>query len=69
MDVVPEVAPETVPETARPPRVERGPYRKGVQRRQEIVRAAAQVFAERGYHGGSLRSIGERVGISSASLV
>ncbi|MGI3779416.1 MAG: TetR/AcrR family transcriptional regulator [Janthinobacterium lividum] len=51
------------------PRVERGPYRKGVQRRQEIVRAAAQVFAERGYNGGSLRSIGERVGLSSASLV
>ena len=51
------------------PRVERGPYRKGVQRRQEIVRAAAQVFAERGYNGGSLRSIGERVGVSSASLV
>src|SRR3954463_7865038 len=52
-----------------PPRTERGPYRKGIQRRQEIVRAAAQVFAERGYHGGSLRSIGERVGASSASLV
>ena len=52
-----------------PSRVERGPYRKGVQRRQEIVRAATQVFAERGYHGGSLRSIGERVGASSASLV
>ena len=60
---------DVVPEAARAPRVERGPYRKGVQRRQEIVRAAAQVFAERGYNGGSLRSIGERVGISSASLV
>jgi AcrR family transcriptional regulator len=61
MDVTPEVAGAA--------RIERGPYRKGVQRRQEIVRAAAQVFAERGYNGGSLRSIGERVGISSASLV
>ena len=50
-------------------RTGRGPYRKGVQRRQDIVRAAAQVFAERGYHGGTLRSIGERVGVSSASLV
>jgi AcrR family transcriptional regulator len=59
------------PETGRTaaPRAERGPYRKGVLRRQEIVRAAAQVFAERGYHGGSLRVIGERVGVSSASLV
>lgn len=64
-----DVAPEVVPGRQRPSRVERGPYRKGVQRRQEIVRAAAQVFAERGYHGGSLRSIGERVGVSSASLV
>lgn len=61
MDVTPEVAPTA--------RLERGPYRKGVLRRQEIVRAAAEVFAERGYNGGSLRSIGERVGISSASLV
>ena len=60
---------DTVPDQARTARVERGPYRKGVQRRQEIVRAAAQVFAERGYNGGSLRSIGERVGVSSASLV
>jgi len=60
---------EVTPEVARAPRVERGPYRKGVQRRQEIVHAAAQVFAERGYNGGSLRSIGERVGVSSASLV
>jgi AcrR family transcriptional regulator len=60
---------DVAPETARAPRVERGPYRKGVQRRQEIVRAAAQVFAERGYNGGSLRSIGERVGVSSAALV
>jgi AcrR family transcriptional regulator len=60
---------DVAPEAARGPRVERGPYRKGVQRRQEIVHAAAQVFAERGYNGGSLRSIGERVGISSAALV
>ena len=60
---------DVAPDAARAPRVERGPYRKGVQRRQEIVRAVAQVFAERGYNGGSLRSIGERVGVSSASLV
>ncbi len=60
---------DVTPEDVRAGRVERGPYRKGVQRRQEIVRAAAQVFAERGYNGGSLRSIGERVGISSAALV
>jgi AcrR family transcriptional regulator len=57
---------DVTPEVAGAARVERGPYRKGVQRRQEIVRAAAQVFAERGYNGGSLH---ERVGISSAALV
>jgi AcrR family transcriptional regulator len=50
-------------------RAERGPYRKGVERRSAIVRAATQVFAERGYHGASLRTIAERVGVSSASLV
>lgn len=52
-----------------PVRAGRGPYRKGVERRSAIVRAATQVFAERGYHGGSLRGIAERVGVSSASLV
>jgi AcrR family transcriptional regulator len=57
----------TAPQPA--PRAERGPYRKGVQRRSEIVRAAGEVFAERGYNGGSLRSVAERVGVSSASLV
>ncbi|SDV04093.1 DNA-binding transcriptional regulator, AcrR family [Microlunatus sagamiharensis] len=51
------------------PRSGRGPYRKGLERRSAIVRAATQVFAERGYHGGSLRTIAERVGVSSASLV
>lgn len=51
------------------PRAGRGPYRKGVERRSAIVGAATQVFAERGYHGGSLRTIAERVGVSSASLV
>lgn len=58
-----------VPSDADPTRSGRGPYRKGVRRRQEIVRAAAEVFAEVGYNGGSLRSISERVGVSSASLV
>jgi AcrR family transcriptional regulator len=47
----------------------RGPYRKGVQKRQKIVAAAAEVFAEFGYRAGSLRTIGDRVGMSSASLI
>jgi AcrR family transcriptional regulator len=51
------------------PRAKRGPYRKGLERRQGIVEAATQVFAEAGYNGGSLRGISDRVGLSSASLV
>ena len=39
------MTPDVAPEAVRAPRVERGPYRKGVQRRQEIVRAA-QALAE-----------------------
>ena len=69
MDVVPEV----VPGRHRRRRDRRGSSAARTARAssaaQEIVRAAAQVFAERGYNGGSLRSIGERVGVSSASLV
>jgi AcrR family transcriptional regulator len=37
-------------------------------RRAEIVEAAAQLFAERGYKNTSVRDIGERVGLLSGSL-
>lgn len=47
----------------------RGPYRKGIQRRQEIVTAAAQIFGKYGYIGGSLRQIASEVGVSAATLV
>lgn len=47
----------------------RGPYRKGIRRREEIVRSATEVFAELGYAGGSLRAIAERVGTTSATLI
>lgn len=67
MTEVPQPGPDARPVLAA--RVERGPYRKGVERRSAIVRAATQVFAARGYHGASLRTIAERVGVSSASLV
>lgn len=50
-------------------RGQRGPYRKGVRRRQEIVDAASAVFAEFGYSGGSVRTIAERVGVSPATLI
>ncbi|MEV4263948.1 TetR/AcrR family transcriptional regulator [Kribbella sp. NPDC049584] len=47
----------------------RGPYRKGIARREQIVKTAAQVFGELGYVGGSLRAIAERVGASPATLI
>jgi AcrR family transcriptional regulator len=47
----------------------RGPYRKGVERRAQIVRSASEVFGALGYRGGSLRTIADRVGTSSATLI
>lgn len=47
----------------------RGPYRKGIERREQIIRSASEVFGELGYIGGSLRTIGERVGASPATLI
>jgi AcrR family transcriptional regulator len=47
----------------------RGTYRKGVERRKQIVRAAARIFAQYGYHAGSLRNIAEEVGVTSAALI
>lgn len=47
----------------------RGPYRNGIRRRQEIVEAATEVFAEFGYAGGSIRTIAARVGVSPATLL
>ncbi|MBR7741710.1 TetR/AcrR family transcriptional regulator [Phycicoccus sp. BSK3Z-2] len=47
----------------------RGPYRKTVRRRQEILDAALEVFAVVGYRGGSLRAVADRVGMSEAGLL
>ena len=47
----------------------RGPYRSGIKRREQIVESAANVFAEFGYSGGSIRTIAARVGISPATLI
>lgn len=49
--------------------VRRGPYAKTTKRRQEIVDAATNVFATRGYHGGSLRDISRQIGLSLTSVV
>ena len=38
-------------------------------RRAEILDAAVKVFSEAGFHGGSLREIAERVGLSQPGLL
>ena len=47
----------------------RGLYAKGVARRQEILDRAIEVFAQRGTHGTSLRSIAQAIGVSHAALL
>ncbi|MEK6342730.1 MAG: TetR/AcrR family transcriptional regulator [Curtobacterium sp.] len=46
----------------------RGPYAKGVQRRQEILDRTLDVVANRGIDGTSLRAIGDAIGVSHAAL-
>jgi AcrR family transcriptional regulator len=46
----------------------RGPYRTGIERRQQIIASAAAVFTEFGYHGGSMRQIALQVGVTPAAL-
>lgn len=47
----------------------RGPYRKGVERRREIIAAAATLFGESGYTHSSMRELAKRVGLSQALLL
>lgn len=47
----------------------RGEYAKSAGRREEILDATVKVFAGSGFHGGSIRDIAERVGISQAGLL
>jgi AcrR family transcriptional regulator len=39
------------------------------ERRQEILTAALEVFAERGYHGASLAAVAERVGLTQQGVL
>ena len=54
------------------PRVSDNPhprsYRKGVERRRQILDSAIALFAQRGVDGASLRSVGEVIGVSHAAL-
>ena len=52
----------------RPPGL-RGAYAKGVARRQEILDAAIEVFAQRGADRTSLRAIAQEVGVTHAALI
>ena len=47
----------------------RGEYARTADRRAEILDAAIKVFSESGFHGGSLREIAERVGLSQPGLL
>jgi len=48
---------------------ERGPYRPGIRRREQLIAAATDAFGEHGYAGASIRTIAERAGVSHASLI
>jgi AcrR family transcriptional regulator len=47
----------------------RGPYAGTAARKEEILRAALEVFGNRGFRQGSLREIAERVGLTQAGLI
>ncbi|MFE5409025.1 TetR/AcrR family transcriptional regulator [Microbacterium sp. NPDC056569] len=47
----------------------RGEYAKSEAKRQAILDAALEVFAESGYRAGSLREVAQRVGMSEAGLL
>lgn len=48
---------------------QRGAYAPGRLRREEILRAASELFAAHGYRGASLALIAERVGMSAPGLL
>ncbi|KRF21822.1 TetR/AcrR family transcriptional regulator [Phycicoccus sp. Soil803] len=47
----------------------RGPYRKGIERRREIIAAAAELFAEDGYKNSSVRELARRLGLTQAGVL
>jgi AcrR family transcriptional regulator len=47
----------------------RGPYAGTAARKDEILRAALDVFGRRGFRSGSLREIAERVGLTQPALI
>ena len=47
----------------------RGPYAKGVAKREEILKAALEVIARHGYRNTSTRELAAAVGLSEAGLL
>ncbi|WAP52128.1 helix-turn-helix domain containing protein [Arthrobacter sp. ATA002] len=47
----------------------RGPYAKGLAKRDEILETALELFAERGYDRTSMREIAKQAGLSQAGLL
>jgi AcrR family transcriptional regulator len=50
-------------------RTPRGPYKKGIERRQEIVKVAVEVFGQYGFKGGTLQQVGDKVGLTPAAII
>ncbi|SDS06437.1 DNA-binding transcriptional regulator, AcrR family [Paraoerskovia marina] len=47
----------------------RGPYAKGIARRERLLTAALAVIARQGYRGASLKEIADEVGLSQTGLL
>src|SRR5215207_7104356 len=63
-----ETAANTVAEAPRRGRP-RGSYAKTEGRRQEILKAAFEVFSTSGYRAGSLKDVADKVGLTQAGLL
>jgi AcrR family transcriptional regulator len=57
-----------MPDPSRSRRKPGRPPTRHARRRDEILRTAAGVFAERGYHGASMRDIAGRLGVRQAAI-
>jgi AcrR family transcriptional regulator len=47
----------------------RGPYKRGIERRRQVVATATEVFGEYGFRGGTLQQVADRVGGTPAAVL
>lgn len=47
----------------------RGPYRRGIERRREIVRAAVDIFGREGFRGTTLKLIAAAIGVTPTAVL